>query len=370
MSNKTYKLFADKMGGRPASEFVGQPGEIFYDPDSTSLRISDGVTPGGVVLSSGGGDTGDVTFSGIQVIGGGTGSGDGYGNGTLELVPDVNLYGAGQYIVVDPTVPSHIHLRAGGEQDQSPAELFLGGERNHVKVNDNDGVTLQNVRAFESAPFFNENTEYTSGSWLTDGGTNFVEFTSTDALMIQSFWDFGNDSRNQLIVYYNNGNDVFTLTYGGSASSLGGNVYRVAVVEAPTTSPIALSGIEFRLFRDGISVARVTDGDFYVEVDDDINMYSKNVFRLVNYSANDGIEVTTDYDDQSYNWSFRPNGMLDFPQGGTFGVKDSVPTTSVGVSGDRLGMIALDASYLYYCTANYDGVANIWKRVAWSNDTW
>ena len=48
-----------------------------------------------------------------------------------------------------------------------------------------------------------------------------------------------------------------------------------------------------------------------------------------------------------------------------------VPTTSNGASGDTLGTVAFDGSYIYYCTATYtDGVADIWKRVAWSADTW
>jgi hypothetical protein len=50
MTNKTFKLFADKMGGRQASEYIGNEGEIFYDPTSTSLRISDGSTTGGTPL--------------------------------------------------------------------------------------------------------------------------------------------------------------------------------------------------------------------------------------------------------------------------------------------------------------------------------
>jgi len=48
----------------------------------------------------------------------------------------------------------------------------------------------------------------------------------------------------------------------------------------------------------------------------------------------------------------------------------SVPGTSVGVTGDQAGMVAFDASYIYYCTASYDSSSNIWKRVAWSGDTW
>ena len=44
-----FKLFADKMGGISATTYIGIPGEIFYDPSgSTPLRLSDGVTPGGI----------------------------------------------------------------------------------------------------------------------------------------------------------------------------------------------------------------------------------------------------------------------------------------------------------------------------------
>lgn len=45
----TFKIFADKMGGTTATAYIGTVGEIFYDIDgSTPLRLSDGVTPGGV----------------------------------------------------------------------------------------------------------------------------------------------------------------------------------------------------------------------------------------------------------------------------------------------------------------------------------
>jgi hypothetical protein len=50
MANKTFKLFADKMGGRTASDYIGNEGEIFYDPTTTSLRISDGSTAGGMSI--------------------------------------------------------------------------------------------------------------------------------------------------------------------------------------------------------------------------------------------------------------------------------------------------------------------------------
>jgi len=48
----------------------------------------------------------------------------------------------------------------------------------------------------------------------------------------------------------------------------------------------------------------------------------------------------------------------------------SAPASSIGVDGDLQGAVAFDSNYIYYCTADYDGVTNIWKRVAWSGDTW
>ena len=53
MANKTFKLLADKMGGRQASEYIGTEGEIFYDPTTTTLRVADGITPGGNLVSVG-----------------------------------------------------------------------------------------------------------------------------------------------------------------------------------------------------------------------------------------------------------------------------------------------------------------------------
>jgi hypothetical protein len=43
---------------------------------------------------------------------------------------------------------------------------------------------------------------------------------------------------------------------------------------------------------------------------------------------------------------------------------DKAPTTAVGDVGDKEGMIASDASYLYHCNADYDGSTSIWGRVA------
>lgn len=52
MANTTNKIFVDKMGGRSSTDYVGVPGEIFYDPAVGDLRLSDGASPGGRSLFS------------------------------------------------------------------------------------------------------------------------------------------------------------------------------------------------------------------------------------------------------------------------------------------------------------------------------
>lgn len=70
-------------------------------------------------------------------------SGDGNSYDTIQIVPDNSLYANDQYLIIDPTAPNHIHIRAGGTQDASLADLIFGAEDTHVKVSDSyDSVTI------------------------------------------------------------------------------------------------------------------------------------------------------------------------------------------------------------------------------------
>ena len=78
------------------------------------------------------GGTGDITFSGIQIIG--TGTNGELGSGSIELVPDSNYYGNGTYLIVEPGVPNHIHLKPGTNGSDDIRILF--GDRNHLSISD------------------------------------------------------------------------------------------------------------------------------------------------------------------------------------------------------------------------------------------
>lgn len=72
----------------------------------------------------------------------GNSSGDGAGYTTMTMVPDTTREGTDQYLIVDPTggEPGHIHIRAGGTQDSSAADLYLGGELTCLRVSDTSGI--------------------------------------------------------------------------------------------------------------------------------------------------------------------------------------------------------------------------------------
>ena len=51
-SNTTYRAFPEKLGGSDATQFVGDRGELFWDPENANLTMSDGETPGGIGIKT------------------------------------------------------------------------------------------------------------------------------------------------------------------------------------------------------------------------------------------------------------------------------------------------------------------------------
>lgn len=45
--NTTYRILVEKLGDVDPDVFVGNEGEVFYDPNSPELKLSDGETVGG-----------------------------------------------------------------------------------------------------------------------------------------------------------------------------------------------------------------------------------------------------------------------------------------------------------------------------------
>lgn len=326
--------------------------------------------------SGGGGgtaNTGDVTFEGVKIIGAGTASGDGNGYATLELVPDANLTATNQYLVIDPTAPSHIHIRAGGPQDAISAELYLGGELKNVRINDSAGVRLNNNYVTGlSTRVFNVNTDFTNATWwASEQGTYFLQFR-TSLFDLQSIHDqFGLWPDNTVEVRV--GTQYYTLTYDGYSTYLGNiNDRIIRVREAPpggVTTATVLS-MAFTLYSTEQNYINLeysnleisVNGTAGISANDYATMYAKSGIAFV--CGQGGVGITSNDDTSSMMWIFNTKGHLQFPQG-------VAPTSSKGSEGDIAGSVVFDGTYIYYCTEDYsDGVADIWKRVQWSNDTW
>lgn len=139
-------------------------------------------------------------------------SGDGYGNDTIVLAPDTENGSTDQQIIIDPTAPNHIHIRAGGVQDYSSAELILGGERAGVHVSDASGNvsiqakkedlswSYQNINDVESTTFrantelaepdYNDFTidngvKYVINNVIRDGVQDITEYTAVSSNNVQ-----------------------------------------------------------------------------------------------------------------------------------------------------------------------------------------
>jgi hypothetical protein len=116
-------------------------------------------------------------------------SGDGEGATTLELVPDVSLKSTDRFVIIDPTTPNHIHIRAGGPQDNSQASLFFGGENSYFAVDsgENPAVVISsnnNIWTFntDGAVFFPDfsvqTTAFTANPTLDSTVTNNLKVES------------------------------------------------------------------------------------------------------------------------------------------------------------------------------------------------
>jgi hypothetical protein len=71
ITNTTYRFLVEKLGDSDPAQFVGNEGEVFYDPTNPLLKLSDGSTPGGVSVGGGNGggnaNTGNIVFDGNDI---------------------------------------------------------------------------------------------------------------------------------------------------------------------------------------------------------------------------------------------------------------------------------------------------------------
>jgi hypothetical protein len=204
--------------------------------------------------------------------GSGDDSGDGAGLDTIKLIPDSELhynsgsYGNDQYIIVDPTGgdPGHIHLRAGGTQDASTADLYLGGELTCVRVSDTSGiVTVRTTNVGDPNITLDWSFQSDGNLYFPGIGNNRIG-ESEPGLVVSS--------DNSVVLQSNNTGESKELTFGPDGSLV---------------FPSGAGQINPQV-SDGPGLQVEADGDFEIKV--------------------------ADSEDTAI-WSFEPSGSISFPDG-------------------------------------------------------
>jgi hypothetical protein len=225
--------------------------------------------------TGGSGDTGDITFDGVKIIGAGTASGDGADLGTIELVPDGSLT-SDQYLIIDPTAPNHIHIRAGGEQDNSSADLILGGEDTNLLVSDTGDyvdirTTLEeatNIWRFGSDGILSGpgmSTLYTY--WITAPESSLKLSSSSEEVILDGangeFLKDETDPANQIATLGDIGVDTTFTVVGGTLGTqptfTGAPLFTGSYVK---TGPI----VHFRIDVDMDNITSFGTGQYYVDL--------------------------------------------------------------------------------------------------------
>jgi len=348
---------------------------------NNGVSILDGIS--GVV-------SGNISVSNSAINFVANSSGDGNGYSTIHLIPDTTTT-SDQLIIIDPTAPGHIHIRAGGTQDSSSAQLFLGGENSHfmvssgmdpqlyIRANNNDWVfgTDGNlnlpvngvINYANGSPFIGAvgftGSQGVIGFTGSQGTQGNVGFTGSQG--IQGTTGFTGSQGDQGITGFTGsqgtqGNVGFTGSVGPVAGSANQIVYKDG-----SNNPAGSSNFTFA--SNIVSVPQMT---ILAGVGDE-----GGELLLTKPTANatySGTGITID--------AYRDKLRI-FEQGGdargafiditTLGsgvsthlvhYKAAAPTTNKGASGDLKGHYAISGSDLYVCNTDYtNGTANIWVKI-------
>lgn len=271
-------------------------------------------------------------------------SGDGLGYDTIKLIPDAQLKadGSDQYIVIDPTggEPGHIHIRAGGTQDASTADLYIGGELNFVRISDtNDSVTIKTTVVGEGET--NYFWSFNNAGYLTlpTGGTLGAEGMGWTGLS-------NGAAGTPVSVLYktNSGNLQAGITVSGGNDIDGTGSIVIDSYNAVTTT-----------YRNWTFSGE--NGSLTLPDSGAISAGGEGGLTL---GGNFDVKIIADYTDNNRTWTFEgTDGSITFPDNTVQetawagGRVVAVPTHSYGVIGDKTGDLAFSSGYIYYCTQNY-----------------
>lgn len=205
--SKNKKIVVSEIDANSLStENIYSEGTYFYNQDGR-MHYSDGKTSEPVIEPG-------------VIFGSNADSGDGYGVNTIKLIPHTvnGNVEDDRYLIVDPTYPNHIHIRAGGTQDQSSADLYLGGEKNYVVVDDSASlVSISSKKQQHVQAIQNINNE----------SNDYILFTDYVADVNNNGWYVEINSQKYYIASVSYPTEGQTLIYVPGAPAVIGGIYNI-----------------------------------------------------------------------------------------------------------------------------------------------
>jgi hypothetical protein len=295
---------------------------------------------------------------------------------TIKLIPDPNsAFTVDQYLIVEPTGPDHIHIRSGGTIDESRATLILGGERNAVVVGDDERAV-----AISTRPTRIQNTYANSNELNND---EFIHASGADIQVGYSVSLFTGGSIYTVTAVTENSPDTGLMTVVAEGLTfVSGEAYLFSF-EPPhnNTWTFDSNGVLYGPAMGGTRFVHIRNqgsGENLGIYSDDaaLDLQATNELNItatdgdVFIAAQNGGKISLSGTDGAFIGNPAvPYNRITTRQEVPF-INAAVPTSSIGQEGDVVGRGAMTSGYIYYCTGTYDGTTHIWKRVAWSNDTW
>ena len=168
IQNTTFRVYVEKLGASQASNFIGNEGDLFYDPNDAELRLSDGQTPGGVV----------VTAFNTPTPGPGIGSGVIFG--TSEQIKVSGIGSTYQISLADEIVfPGTINvsgistLAADGSDSFTGGDLTVGGKVRAVRYSTVSDQRLKtNIKKIDNPLETLSEIEGVLFNWKDDGSND------------------------------------------------------------------------------------------------------------------------------------------------------------------------------------------------------
>jgi hypothetical protein len=270
------KIVTSQIDGNTGAR--NEPNTYSYDSDGILVR-SDSDRVGKSVVGPG------------VLYGANKDSADQSGLNTIKLIPNEDL-NTDQYLVIEPTGPNHIHIRAGGTQDDSNAALIIGGERNNVYIEDSVRKVSISTRPATVENTYTNTMESNGTEMLVPDSANITEGTTVNVDGIE--YEVTTFEADPL-------NTGFSIVAATGASFIAGESYTFSYEESWNNywefgSDGVLYGPSMGgLIVNGLTASAGTDLYIYASQDQDVFISNDDTQALVGYRYLPQVDRSSDF---------------------------------------------------------------------------